>query len=278
MQIVTSVRAYQWPYTLYVFRGAAGRNSAETLYETTNRENNIFSAAIHVVRFKKMYAWHFFVLLINTCKDYTYSIIKTVFILDHSICFSSQEGTILGQFTAEFKWMLFKRCVDKNTARRKKIIHEPWSFTMHFSIQSDWNHTHQHAFSHKLSPGFSPQLEHLYFWCNLTYGASTSWWVFCLIHKVGQSNTSTLHVNVVYEPQSAENNHECVAWHPKKVDHWHQPHLSSAATAMLQVPFSSSPPKYCLSVLHGTNKKPGNNINYTCMRQTRGFISQQIAS
>ncbi len=61
MQIVTSVRAYQWPYTLYVFRGAAGRNSAETLYESTNSRNNIFSAAIHVVRFGKCMHGTFFV-------------------------------------------------------------------------------------------------------------------------------------------------------------------------------------------------------------------------
>lgn len=84
MQIVTSVRAYQWPYTLYVFRGAAGRNSAETLYETTNRENNIFRAAIHVVRFEKRMHGTFLFLLINTCKDYF--IIKTVFILPYLCC------------------------------------------------------------------------------------------------------------------------------------------------------------------------------------------------
>lgn len=83
MQIVTSVRAYQWPYTLYVFRGAAGGNGTETLYETTNGENNIVGAAIHVVRFEKCMHGAFLFLLINTCKDYSYSIIKNVFIWHH---------------------------------------------------------------------------------------------------------------------------------------------------------------------------------------------------
>lgn len=80
MQIVTSVRAYQWPYTLCDFREAAGRNSVETLYKTTNRKNNIFSAAIHVVRFEKCVQDTFLFLLINSWEDYTYSIIKAVFI------------------------------------------------------------------------------------------------------------------------------------------------------------------------------------------------------
>lgn len=66
MQIVTSVRAYQWPYTLYVLWGALGRNSAETLCKTTNRENNIFNTAIHAVRFEKCMHGTFLFLLINT--------------------------------------------------------------------------------------------------------------------------------------------------------------------------------------------------------------------
>lgn len=64
MQIVTSVRAYQWPYTLYVFSGAAGGNSAKTLNETTNRGNNIFfspSVKEFMRRDLKMHARHFFV-------------------------------------------------------------------------------------------------------------------------------------------------------------------------------------------------------------------------
>lgn len=46
---------------------------AETLYETTNRENNIFSGAIHVVRFEKCMHGTFLFLLINTWKDYSNS-------------------------------------------------------------------------------------------------------------------------------------------------------------------------------------------------------------
>lgn len=44
---------------------------------------------------------------------------------------------------------------------------------------------------------------------------------------------------------------------------------------MLEVQFSSWPPKSRLPPLKITNKKPCNNINYTCRMQTRGFISQQ---
>lgn len=84
MQIVTSVRAYQWPYTLYVFREAAGRNSAKTLNETTNRGNNIFSGAIHAVRFEKCMHGTFLFLLINSCKDYTILLYhQNFFILHH---------------------------------------------------------------------------------------------------------------------------------------------------------------------------------------------------
>lgn len=63
-----------------------------------------------------------------------------------------------------------------------------------------------------------------------------------------------------------------------RVISWHQPLPSSAGRATLQVQFSSSPPECCLSALRHTNKKPCNNINYTCSRQTSWFISQQIAS
>lgn len=85
MQIVTSVRAYQWPYTLYVFREAAGRNGAKTLNETTNKGNNIFSGAIYVVRFEKCMHGTFLLLLINTCKDYTHLLYHQNFfyILNH---------------------------------------------------------------------------------------------------------------------------------------------------------------------------------------------------
>lgn len=37
MLILTSVGAYQWPYTLYVFRRAAGRAITQPMDESTNK-------------------------------------------------------------------------------------------------------------------------------------------------------------------------------------------------------------------------------------------------
>lgn len=78
---------------------------AETLYETTNMENNIFSAAIYVVRFEKCRQGTFLYLLINTCKDYTFSIIKTILILHLGYIhfFLTRKELYCRKFTVEFK-------------------------------------------------------------------------------------------------------------------------------------------------------------------------------
>lgn len=43
MLILTSVGAYQWPYTLYVFREAAGRAITQPMDESKGKKKHIFS-------------------------------------------------------------------------------------------------------------------------------------------------------------------------------------------------------------------------------------------
>lgn len=77
--MVTSVRAYQWPYTLYVFTGAAEKDGEEKLYKSTKRKkNDIFSVTIHVVRFEK---WHLFVYIDKHLLKLLQFIIKNSFIV-----------------------------------------------------------------------------------------------------------------------------------------------------------------------------------------------------
>ena len=96
MQIVTSVRAYQWPYTLYVFREAAERNSAERLYEATNRQNNIWLLPFMELDVKNVCTALFVYMLINTFKDYNYFIIKVFFVFaPFGLVFSYCGGNML---------------------------------------------------------------------------------------------------------------------------------------------------------------------------------------